>query len=82
MVVYLNDIFIYLKTKEEHIKHVIAVLKVLEKADVRINGAKNIFHVQRINFLGYILTTDGIKMDPVKTAVIKDWPTLKNVTEI
>jgi Reverse transcriptase (RNA-dependent DNA polymerase) len=45
VVVYLDDILIYLKTKEEHIKHVIAVLEILEKADVRINGAKSVFHV-------------------------------------
>jgi hypothetical protein len=45
MVAYLNDIFIYSKTKKEYIKHVIIVLKVLEKADVRINGAKSVFHV-------------------------------------
>jgi Reverse transcriptase (RNA-dependent DNA polymerase) len=45
VVAYLDDILIYLKTKEEHIKHVIAVLKILEKADIRINGAKSVFHV-------------------------------------
>jgi hypothetical protein len=45
MVAYLNDIFIYLKTKEEHIKHVIAVLEALKKANIRINNAKNVFHV-------------------------------------
>jgi hypothetical protein len=45
VVAYLNDIFIYSKTKKEHIKYVIAVLKVLEKADVKINSAKSIFHV-------------------------------------
>jgi hypothetical protein len=45
VVVYLDDILIYLKIKEEHIKHVTAVLKVLEKADVRINSAKSVFHV-------------------------------------
>jgi hypothetical protein len=45
VIVYLNDILIYSKTKEKHIKHVIAVLEILEKADVRINGAKNVFHV-------------------------------------
>jgi Reverse transcriptase (RNA-dependent DNA polymerase) len=45
VVAYLNNILIYLKTKEEHIKHVTAVLKTLEKVNVRINSAKNIFHV-------------------------------------
>jgi hypothetical protein len=42
---YLNDIFIYSKTKEEHIKYVTVVLKILKKVDIRINSAKNIFHV-------------------------------------
>ena len=82
MVAYLDDIFIYLKIKEKHIKHVTAVLKALEKADMRINNAKSIFHVQRVNFLGYILIINGIKMDPIKTAIIRDWPTPKNMTEI
>jgi len=45
VIAYLNDILIYSKTKEEHIKHVITVLEALEKADVRINGTKNVFHV-------------------------------------
>jgi hypothetical protein len=72
VVIYLNDIFIYSKTKEEHIKYVTAVLKALEKADMRINNAKNIFYVQRINFFGYILITDGVKMDLVKITVIRN----------
>jgi hypothetical protein len=45
VVAYLNDILIYLKTKEEHIKHVITILKALEKADMKINNAKSVFHV-------------------------------------
>jgi hypothetical protein len=45
VVVYLDDILIYSKTKKEYIKHVITVLEALEKADVRINNAKNVFHV-------------------------------------
>jgi hypothetical protein len=45
VIVYLNDILIYSKTKEKHIKYVTAVLKALEKADMRINGAKNVFYV-------------------------------------
>jgi hypothetical protein len=82
VVAYLDDIFIYLKTKKEHVKYVTKVLETLEKIDVRINDKKSTFHVQKVNFFGYIFITNGIKMDPVKTAVIKDWSTLKNVTEI
>jgi hypothetical protein len=72
VIVYLNDILIYLKTKEKHIKHVIVILETLEKVNMRINGAKSMFHVQRINFHGYILITNGIKIDSVKTAAIRD----------
>ena len=72
MIAYLNDILIYSKIKKEYIKHVIAILKALEKADMRINSAKSIFYVQRVNFLGYIFITDGVKMDLIKIAVIKD----------
>jgi Reverse transcriptase (RNA-dependent DNA polymerase) len=82
MVAYLNDILIYSKTKKKHIKHVTAVLKTLEKANVRINSAKSIFHVQCVNFFGYILITDGVKMDLIKIAIIKNWPTPKNVTKV
>ena len=82
MVAYLNDILIYSKTKKKHIKHVTIVLKTLEKADIRINSAKSVFHVQRVNFLSYILITDGIKIDPVKITVIRNWPTPKNVIKI
>jgi Reverse transcriptase (RNA-dependent DNA polymerase) len=71
MIAYLNDILIYSKTKKEHIKHVTAVLKALKKTNIRINGTKNMFHVQRVNFLGYILITNGIEMDSVKIAVIR-----------
>jgi hypothetical protein len=45
VVTYLDNIFIYSKMKKKHIKHVTAVLEALEKADIRINGAKSVFHV-------------------------------------
>ena len=82
MVAYLNDILIYSKTKKEYIKYVIAILETLKKANMRINNAKSIFHVQYINFLGYILIIDRVKIDSVKIAIIRNWPTPKNVTEI
>ena len=72
VIAYLNDILIYFKTLEEHVKHVIKILKTLEKTDVRINNEKSVFYVQRVNFLGYILIISEIKMDPVKITAIKN----------
>jgi Reverse transcriptase (RNA-dependent DNA polymerase) len=45
MIAYLDDILIYSKTKKKHIKHVTVILKALKKANMRINNAKNMFHV-------------------------------------
>jgi Reverse transcriptase (RNA-dependent DNA polymerase) len=45
VIAYLDDILIYSKMKKKYIKYVTAVLKALEKADVRINNAKSVFHV-------------------------------------
>jgi hypothetical protein len=42
------------------------VFKALEKAGIRINGFKCIFHAKEVEFLGYIVSSDGIKMDPKK----------------
>jgi hypothetical protein len=39
---------------------------------MKINNAKSIFHVQRVNFLDYIFIINGVKMDPMKTAIIRD----------
>jgi hypothetical protein len=49
---------------------------------MKINSAKSIFHVQRVNFLGYIFITNGIEMDLIKITIIKDWLTPKNIIKI
>jgi len=42
------------------------ILKTLGKAGIRINGPKYIFHAKKVEFLGYIVDSDGIKIDPKK----------------
>ena len=42
------------------------ILKILEKVGMRINGLKYIFYIKEMEFLGYIVGLDGIKMDPKK----------------
>ena len=82
VVAYLDDILIYSKTLKEHTQQVTLVLKALERAGMRINGPKCTFHSDRAEFLGFILTRDGVEMDPQKTEAVEKWPTPKNVTEV
>jgi hypothetical protein len=66
VVAYLDDILIYSTNEKDHIKQVNLVFKALEKAGMRINKPKYIFHAKEMEFLGYIMGLDGIKIDPKK----------------
>jgi hypothetical protein len=66
VVAYLDDILIYLTNEKDHIKQVNLVLNTLEKAGMRINEPKYIFHAKKVEFLGYIVGSNEIKMDPKK----------------
>jgi hypothetical protein len=63
VVAYLDDILIYLINKKDYIKQVNLILKTLGKAGMRINGFKYTFHVKEVEFLGYIMDSNGFKMD-------------------
>jgi hypothetical protein len=58
------------------------ILEALRKAGMRINKSKYIFYVKEMEFLGYIVGLDEIKMDPKKIQAIQDWPVLRSVTEV
>jgi ribosome-interacting GTPase 1 len=66
---YLDDIIIYSKTKE-YPEHVQKVLRALQKAGLQIDINKCEFTVQETKYLGLIITSNGIKMDPQKIKTI------------
>src|SRR5690606_23221180 len=69
-VCYVDDILIYSKNKEEHVEHVRKVLTKLSEVDLFIKGEKCDFFVTKTNFLGFIISEDGISMDPKKVAAV------------
>jgi hypothetical protein len=79
---YLDDILVYSENEENHVKYVTLVLEALEKADMRLYPEKCIFYAKEIEFFGYILIQDKIKIDPAKVKAVLDWPIPKIVTEI
>jgi len=72
-VAYLDDICIYSKTEEEHIKHVRLVLDRLRQYGLYVKLSKCEFSKKEIRFLGFIVGTDGIRMDPTKISAVADW---------
>ena len=70
---YLDDIMIYSENELEHEEHVRKVLLRLRKAGLQANIKKSEFSVKRTKYLRFIISIDGIEVDPKKTSVIDDW---------
>ena len=63
---YLDDIAIYSKTLEKHVAHVKQVLKILASQSLWLKANKCEFHKEEIEYLGYIVRREGIKMNSEK----------------
>ncbi|XP_075449336.1 uncharacterized protein LOC142490799 [Ascaphus truei] len=82
LIVYLDDILIFSKTAQDHIKHVQQVLLRLRENHLFAKLEKCQFHLKSVAFLGYVISDSGFKMDPEKLKAILEWPlptTLKAV---
>jgi len=79
---YMDDILIYSQNLEEHKKHVKMVLQKLREANLQIDLKKCNFHVTETKFLGLILTTDGIRMDPEKVRAIIEWEQPRSIHDV
>jgi hypothetical protein len=82
VVVYFDDILIYNKSIEEHSEHLRVVFDALRAARLFGNMEKCTFCTQRVSFLGYVVTPQGIEVDSSKVEAIQDWPTPTTVTQI
>jgi transposase InsO family protein len=76
---YIDDILIYSEDPLQHEIHVKEVLERLRKAGLQADIKKSEFHVTTTKFLGYIVSTDGIRPDPEKVTAVIDWKTPSTV---
>ena len=70
MVVYFDDILIYSKTEAAHYNHVREVLAILQANELYINLKKRSFLTDKLLFLGYVVSADGIHVDENKVHAI------------
>lgn len=81
-VVYLDDILIYSKTREQNVKDVKSVLDCLRKADLYANFEKCTFFEREVEYLGFIINGSSARMDPAKLKTVSEWPIPKNPTDV
>ena len=80
--VYLDDILIYSKTRENHWECVRKVLERLRQFKLYAKLSKCSFMTQMIEFLGYIVSNHGVSMDPRRVDAIQTWPEPKTLREL
>ncbi|CAI7890689.1 unnamed protein product [Closterium sp. NIES-54] len=82
VIVYLDDILIFTKTREQHLRDLDAVFKRLQENRLITKGSKCEFLKQELEFLGHVVSRDGIKIDPANIKTIQEWKSLTNITEL
>ncbi|GKA25267.1 putative reverse transcriptase domain-containing protein [Tanacetum coccineum] len=82
MIMFIDDILIYSKTKEEHDAHLRLILELLKKEELYAKFSKCDFWLSKVQFLGHVIDSEGIHVDPAKIESIKDWESPKTPTEI
>ncbi|QRV77936.1 Retrotransposable element Tf2 protein [Ceratobasidium sp. AG-Ba] len=82
VIIYLDDILVFSKNKEDHEKHVREVLSQLQKHHLYCNLAKCFFSVEEIDYLGLIVSPEGIRVDPAKVVKAIDWSVPSKVVQV
>ena len=82
LVVYFDDILIYSHTQEDHLEHLRIVCTTLRQENLYANLGKCQFMTHSVTFLGYVVSSEGVSMDPEKVKAILEWPEPKNLQEV
>jgi hypothetical protein len=82
VVVYFDDILIYSKNLDDHVVHVKSVLDVLRKERLFANLKKCTFYTDKLVFLGFVVSAQGIQVDEEKVRAIQDWPSPTSVGNV
>nr|GEU85977.1 putative reverse transcriptase domain-containing protein [Tanacetum cinerariifolium] len=82
VIVFIDDIMIYSKNEQEHGEHLKLILELLKKEKLYAKFSKSEFWIPRVQFLGHVIDSRGIHVDPAKIESVKDWASPKTPTEI
>ena len=79
VIVFIDDILVYSGSSEEHSKHLRIVLHTLMERQLYANLSKFQFWLDMVAFLGHVISTEGVSVDPQKIEAVVNWKPPKNV---
>ena len=82
VIVYIDDILAYSEDPTEHVQLVQEVLSRLDKAGLGVNLRKSSFHIDKVEFLGYIISPQGIEISSAKLEEVRNWSTPRKVKDV
>ena len=82
VVMFIDDILVYSKDRENHDTHLRVVFEALRKEQLYAKLSKCEFWLNEMSFLGHVVSKEGIRVDPKKIEVVVEWKPLRNVTEV
>ena len=82
VLVLFDDILIYSKTWESHVEHVDKCLQLLREHQLLLKCSKCAFGASEVEYLGHIVTNDGVRVDPKKVVSMKEWPCPKTLKSL
>ncbi|KAJ9525182.1 hypothetical protein QJQ45_020705, partial [Haematococcus lacustris] len=82
VLVYIDDILVMSNTPEEHVQHLRQVLQLMRENKFYAKLAKCEFNKTQLAFLGHIVGSSGIAVDPTKVQVVREWPTPRNLKDL
>jgi hypothetical protein len=82
VVVFIDDILIYSKSEEEHAQHLRVILQRLRDHQLYAKFSNCAFWLREVPFLGHVISTEGIAVDPSKVQEVLEWKSPKSVTQI
>ncbi|KAJ0694787.1 putative nucleotidyltransferase, Ribonuclease H [Helianthus annuus] len=82
VIVFIDDILIYLRTKEDHEHHLRLIMELLKEEKLYAKFSKCEFWIREVHFLGHVINEKGIHVDPSKIEAIKNWEAPKTPSEV
>ena len=82
VIVFIDDIFVYSQSKEEHVEHLRIVLHTLRDKKLYAKFSKCEFWLEEVVFLGHVISAEGVYVDPKKIEAILNWKPPTNVHEV